>query len=97
MISKLIHGCLFYWCEGCKHAHNVPIDRWTWNNDLENPTISPSVRHFYNHPYDWREITTCHYWIKNGSIEYCGDCEHELKGQIRKLVDIPENYGLPQE
>jgi hypothetical protein len=106
MIAKIMKNRVYYWCEGCDHIHMVffkapqqgytgPV--WEFNQDPINPTISPSVRHFYTHPETKNQVTTCHYWIKNGNIEYCGDCEHKYAGQTRKLVDIPENYGLPQE
>ncbi len=109
MIAKIIKGSLYYWCEGCKHAHHVPFDKdsphnnryshnhlWEFNGDINNPSISPSVRHFYTHPETHQQVTICHYWIKNGEIEYCGDCEHEYKGTTRKMTDIPSNYGLPE-
>lgn len=80
-----------YSCPGCKHEHTVPAKRWHWNGDVNKPTLSPSVRHFYVLPaHDGRpsvEVTTCHYHVRNGIIEYCNDCEHDLKGQ---KVELPE-------
>lgn len=95
MIAHHHDGHLFYWCDGCKHAHSVPSARWNWNRSLDKPTLSPSVKHFYRHPDTNAEVTTCHYFIKDGLIQYCGDCKHELKGQTLPLSLIPENYGLP--
>lgn len=95
MISKLISGNLYYWCEGCWRAHSVPINRWQYSGTEDNPTISPSVRHYYTNPENNQETTICHYFIRNGNIEYCNDCEHKLKGQTLKLIDIPDDYGLP--
>lgn len=101
MISKIINNHLFYWCEGCKFAHHVPFGEgvWKFEGTEENPSLSPSVRHFYIKPATETEpqveITICHYWIKNGNIEYCGDCQHQYSGQTRKLIDIPEDYALP--
>ena len=96
MITKLTKGGdLIYWCEGCGHCHCIPAQRWNFNGSLESPTLSPSVRHFYRHPETEAEITTCHYFLKNGVLEYCGDCQHEFKGTNRKLIDIPDNYNLP--
>lgn len=73
-------------CPGCKHLHSVPPDRWNWNKSIETPTLSPSVRHYYTHP-DKGDITTCHYFVQEGRIQFCGDCPHLLSGQT---VDLPE-------
>ena len=72
---------LIYDCPGCKHTHSVPAERWHWNGSLEKPTLSPSVRHFWPAGEHGPEKTLCHYHIENGIIKFCGDCEHELKGQ----------------
>lgn len=96
MICKLTStGQLCYWCEGCKHAHCIPAKQWDFTGNLEAPTLSPSVRHFWTHPETKKQHTTCHYHLKNGVLEYCGDCEHEFKGTSRKLVDIPDGYHIP--
>lgn len=63
----------------------IPHERWHWNGDLVNPTISPSVRHYYE--FNGKQITVCHYFINNGMIQYCDDCEHSLAG---KIVELPE-------
>lgn len=76
-----------YRCPGCKHDHMVPAKRWNFNEDLESPTLSPSVRHFIPAGENRSEKTICHYFIKNGNIEYCGDCEHDLRGQ---KIPLPE-------
>lgn len=88
-MAKVVHESEYvrYRCPGCKHDHTVPAKRWNWNGDLDKPTLSPSVKHYYISPKDGREITTCHYHIINGWIEYCNDCQHELNGQ---KVELPE-------
>lgn len=88
-------GDLCYWCEGCGHGHSVPADRWHFDGNLESPTISPSVRHFYTHPETGAQVTTCHYLLKAGVMKFCGDCEHKLAGQSRPLVNFPPDYCLP--
>ena len=80
-----------YPCPGCKHDHTVPAERWHWNGDVDKPTLSPSVRHYYHHPDDNREITICHYRIKNGVIEFCDDCQHKLRGQSVPMVEVAAN------
>lgn len=72
---------LIYHCPGCKHNHSVPAVRWNWNGNLEKPTLSPSVRHFIPAGEHGPEQTICHYHLRNGVLEFCNDCQHELKGQ----------------
>ena len=87
----------YFFCPGCKHAHCYDIPRWSFNNNLENPTFNPSLLMFYNHPDTGERVVTCHLWIKNGKIEFCGDCQHELRSQTVDMIDFPDNYDLPQE
>lgn len=104
MISKLINGYLFYWCEACGWSHSVPVNAkggnvknsWNMKGTEECPTLSPSVRHYYTHPETKQMITICHYHIKNGNIEYCGDCPHKFAGKTVPLKPIPEDYRLPE-
>jgi len=37
--------------------------------------------------------TTCHYFITDGKIEFCGDSPHKLAGQIVDLPDWPYSPG----
>lgn len=78
-----------YTCPGCKHEHSVNGKRWNWNGDVDKPTLSPSVRHYYTRP-DGTEVTTCHYHIKAGMIEFCDDCQHDLSS---RTVELPNCYG----
>jgi hypothetical protein len=75
-----------YKCPGCKHDHTVPAKRWNFNNDIMKPTLNPSVRHFYT--IEGKEITTCHYFIRDGMIQYCSDCQHELAGMTVEMENI---------
>lgn len=87
-----------YYCPGCKHEHSVPADRWSFNGDVEKPTVSPSVRHFIpsgsrKGSADYSEKTTCHYFIREGFIEFCGDCEHNLRNQRVELTEMLKDEG----
>lgn len=88
---------VYYWCSGCGHAHSVPAERWNWNKNAESPTLSPSVRHFIPAQDGQPEQTLCHYHLRNGIIEYCGDCQHNLKGQNVPLQPIPDGYDIPDD
>ena len=75
-------------CPACKCAH-VFDDRWTFNGDHEKPTFSPSmlshenpeVRKTSNGRYGHR----CHSFVRNGQIQFLGDCTHDMKN---KTVDL---------
>jgi len=94
-----------YWfmCPGCKSDHRVTTkwgDKsgkthpcWTFNGDMERPTFSPSLLvtwtfHQAEHGFDEKNV--CHSFIRNGNIEFLGDCTHELKGQTVAMADIPD-------
>lgn len=69
-----------FWCPGCECAHGINAT-WQFNGDLEKPTISPSV------------LATgekrCHSYVKDGKIQFLGDCDHVLKGQTVELPEWP--------
>ena len=88
-------GYHVFWCPGCKELHSFAVDkdhinsdgsvhRWTWDGNVEAPTFSPSLVMCSNDP-DY----VCHLYLRNGEIEYLGDCHHELKGQRVPLPDLP--------
>lgn len=90
-VQPRMHGGVkhvWYYCPGCKRLHGVPAERWNWNGDTEKPTLSPSVRHFIPEGEHGPSRTTCHYFVREGRIEYCGDCEHELSGKNVDMVDV---------
>lgn len=72
-------------CPGCNNKHLIPNydnkPHWDFNGDFDRPTFTPSVRH------SWSEDKVCHYFIKDGHIQYCNDCTHNMSGQI---VELPE-------
>lgn len=85
---------LLFWCPGCQMLHPVYLsqpdynpntDVWSWNNNPERPTFSPSLN------LQLGPEKRCHSWIKDGSIIYLGDCYHSLKDQTVPLPSIPED------
>ncbi len=95
-VCKLINDRLVFKCPGCAELngcsehefyHSIDARRWNWNNSLEKPTLSPSVRHYELHG-DQTEKTTCHYFIKDGNIHYCEDSPHGLAGKTVPLPNI---------
>lgn len=67
-----------FFCPACNCAHGIN-GSWTWNGDVNKPTISPSILAIGE--------KRCHSYVKDGMIQYLDDCEHDLKGQT---VEIPE-------
>lgn len=113
IIRKVRHGYA-HWCPGCKHAHTIYVTapggyNWTFNGDIEKPTFTPSLRHFWPaqpnrtdpdgtvHPARPEE-TRCHYFITDGQIIFCDDSKkHDLRGS-HPLPECPgDEYGWPPE
>lgn len=61
--------------KGNHHKDGYPV--WKWCGSTENPTLSPSIR--------VNNGKICHFFVRNGRIEYCSDSWHELRG---KSVDL---------
>lgn len=76
---------------------------WKWNGEFnEKITCTPSVHVQYGARFnpdlhlgtlkrDEDDVVqmTCHYFITNGKIAYCGDCTHKLAGKTVELPDFP--------
>lgn len=94
-------------CPGCETEHIIytkslfekcPV--WSFNNDMEKPTFSPSLlvrtgkyvpghEDFDDEGYNFSSI--CHSFINNGMIQFLDDCTHKLKGQTVELPNIKIN------
>lgn len=87
------HGRIVAWfCPACRYCHSVQTagsPRWDWNGDCVRPTVSPSVLHYINDD-DGQRKTICHYFIRDGRIEYCSDSPHGLAGQSVDLLPVDE-------
>lgn len=76
-----------HYCPGCKWMHVIPTDaraqqnghRWTFDGNMDSPTFHPSVN----------IVGQCHYFIRNGQIEFCSDSRHALAGKTVPLPDLP--------
>lgn len=78
---------LLHWCPGCDSWHMVDVEKpnvynakWTWNGDVEKPTLSPSVNC----------VGRCHYFLRDGMLSFCSDSKHALAGKTVPLPEIPE-------
>ncbi len=59
---------------------------WTCNDDIERPTISPSVLVI---PTPNGYIKCCHSFVTDGRIQFVEDSDHALAGQTVELADWP--------
>jgi hypothetical protein len=95
-----------HWCPGCDEPHGIFTENkngptWTFNGDFEKPTFGPSIRCFTTETTDDDDKplpapiqrTICHYFVKAGKIEFCGDSPHKLAGQTVDLPDWPYAPG----
>jgi len=82
-----------FFCPGCKRTHQFD-NTWTFNKDFEKPTLSPSYLTWGDGQYkDWGDEDMkydstpwrCHSFIKDGMIQFLGDCTHELKNKTVPL------------
>lgn len=87
-INKNDYAYVFY-CSGCKGTHYVHTEKpnskkakWKFNNDVNKPTFSPSIKIKYGNG------ELCHSLIKDGYIEYLKDCTHKLAKQTIELMSI---------
>lgn len=78
------------WCPACKCGHGIPTPRWGFNGSTDKPTFTPSVKLTTPGHGDY----CCHFNVTEGKIQYHGDCNHDMKGQLIDMAEIPENYGF---
>lgn len=86
------------YCPGCQQEHlyrtadiydeKGKLDEgWKFNNDFYEPTFSPSLVINGKIPSE-----RCHFILRDGIIDYFGDCHHELKNTKEPLPDyFPAN------
>ena len=84
-------------CPACPVDHYVNVEqdkplpegtpKWSYNNDPEKPTFTPSVVCNFR----WNdEPVVCHFFVKDGMIEFLPDCTHELAGKTVPMVPYEE-------
>lgn len=73
-----------FFCPGCECGHHF-TNGWTFNGDMEKPTVSPSL--LTNANLDCPTEPRCHLFIKDGRIEFLSDCTHALAGQTVEMSD----------
>lgn len=98
-LRRLQRGGLTFWCPGCDRAHSVNSNqnglRWSFNGDMERPTFEPSIlvtTRRSQQESDWKD-DICHSFVRDGQIQFLGDCTHALAAQTVPLADWPFAAG----
>ena len=60
---------------------------WGWNQDMENPTFTPSILVNGNVEFVNPTAPRCHTFVTDGWIDYLTDCTHGMKGTKVRLPD----------
>lgn len=112
--GETTYEALQFWCPGCEQPdpdggtqgglHMLPVNTslkapsWTWDGNLEAPTLSPSIltrmEHARRRSTHGEELTdvglfVCHSFLRGGVFEFLSDCTHQYAGQSVPLPDLP--------
>jgi hypothetical protein len=98
-IRKTNDNRFVFFCPGCQCGHwfktEGPGPVWTFNEDMEKPTIRASILvkgHLQSHREEGETIKDvhgiCHSIITDGNIQFLPDCTHELSGKTVPLEDF---------
>lgn len=104
-ICRYIHigefKAFIFECPACGMLHQIPYEgnkgiNWKYDGNREQPTFSPSIR------VTWTDGNTgkqnnCHFFIRSGQIEFCGDCTHEMSGKKISLPPVEETTDTTWE
>lgn len=90
--GEVIDRVYHFWCPGCDELHTYTCDRapglrpgWVFDGNWDAPSFTPSLL------YPSKPVR-CHLFLRNGQIEYCGDCDHKFAGQTVPMVEIDPEY-----
>ena len=74
---------------------------WTWNGDVDKPTLRPSVltQGFHKMTDDeYKSVMSgtkieprlyrCHTWVTDGQANFLDDCNHDLRGQVVDMLEV---------
>jgi hypothetical protein len=83
-------GCVAGGPEGYDGLHMLPVNNehdigkpnWTWNGDLQKPTLSPSILS--------KGYNVCHSFLEDGVFRFLTDSDHPLSGQSVPIPDLPD-------
>ena len=89
-------GQYVHWCPGCERLHRIG-DTWLFNNNMVQPSFSPSVKHTYpgkdagikNEEGYQIPYACCHYYLTSGQLKFYPDSTHPMSGMTVDLPPIP--------
>lgn len=86
-------GEMVFWCAGCNCMHffryvaEEKLPCWSWNNSMTRPSVNPSILVRYGQGEKPAKI--CHFYIRDGLIDYLSDCNHSLAGKTVPMTAAP--------
>ena len=91
-------GSIGHWCAGCQEVHAIACDeprhngaRWKFSGAFDKPTVEPSVHIKVGPAPSSGKTYVCHYFLRDGMLQYLTDSTHGLGGQTLPLVPIPSH------
>lgn len=89
--GERIGAHVLVWCPGCDELHAIgvtgddgskPRVEWTWDGNLEAPTVSPSIK-----VQGGRQGSehVCHSYLEGGRWRFLADSTHAFAG----VTDVP--------
>ena len=100
LLTRLVHGenreLLGYMmeCPGCESHHAIYTETrndvgavWQFDGNMEKPTFNPSI--LCRWKYGEAQVEkVCHFFVRQGMIEFLSDCTHALAGKTVAMVDM---------
>lgn len=75
-----------------KNATRKGTNCWSWNGDLEKPTLKPSILNRFVSPDESISPSwVCHSWVNDGQVIYLDDCTHEGRGKTLDLLELTDD------
>jgi len=101
-IKKSAGDRYLFQCPACNQLHFINSS-WDFNGNYDRPTINPSILVRGTKPTSDEEAErimrgekikpiphVCHSFIRDGTINYLGDCTHNLAGKTVELPDLDD-------
>ena len=92
VLNRGKHYSWSFRCPGCGCSHQMFTvaphpggPQWKFNGDVNKPTFEPSLRVQWNHG---DKSFNCHSYIRDGFIQFLGDCTHKLAGKTVEMENI---------
>lgn len=81
--------------QGPRWTWNGSMDRPTFSPSIKvtthrwEPPVGPeNIEQWRKQPWEQKQVEhICHFFVRDGKIEYCGDCTHDRRGQT---IEVPD-------